>query len=542
MNRYVNRVNPWRAGAWVGLVALLGGMASAPAAPNLARGDAAPHRGVWEVILGAADASGFLDGEPACVVFTRPDGTEVVAEAFPREDGRWGGRAYCDTAGDWTWRCVAGGFSFAGRSGRFRVVPSDLPGKLRKHRDDPHQFAYDNGEWFLHIGDTGYRFVTDTEPLWQPYLDEAARAGFTKIRTWFCQSRGGVEALLTDDRAALNLPYWEEIDRRLRYALEHYPRIQFQLIPYGEDTRELLRYGRGDAASPAIARYAQARFSALPNVHWCISNDRDLTDKPSNRTVPSAVIAGIGEDMRAREPWGTLLTNHQKRWSGYAFVDASWSDIITLEDLDQVDGRILLAYRTRGDDPVVNDEDRYGLYRTPAHDRYYFRRLMWASLLSGGHATYGGLDTYKAFEGENQTTGVQGYFTAVADGRLDDGAEDFRRIHDFFEDTGLTLVGFQPADAMAGDRPEQFKVAGKEGTVVVYVANPSEAKVETANQAESPASVTLTLPAGCWEMRWFDPRTGDWHRPEGRIVNPTGSPLTWQAPFDGDAVLLLTGD
>jgi hypothetical protein len=32
---------------------------------------------------------------------------------------------------------------------------------------------YDNGEWFLHIGDTGYRYVVDTEPEWQRYLDQA---------------------------------------------------------------------------------------------------------------------------------------------------------------------------------------------------------------------------------------------------------------------------------------------------------------------------------------------------------------------------------
>ena len=38
-------------------------------------------------------------------------------------------------------------------------------------------------------------------------------------------------------------------------------------------------------------------------------------------------------------------------------------------------------------------------YISPKHDRYFFRRLMWASLLSGGHATYGGLATYEAFAG-----------------------------------------------------------------------------------------------------------------------------------------------
>ena len=101
-----------------------------------------------------------------------------------------------------------------------------------------------------------------------------------------------------------------------------------------------------------------------------------------------------------------------------AFADSPWSDIITLEDLDQVDGKILLRYRQTGSDPIVNDEDRYELYRNAGNRRYFFRRLMWASLLSGGHATYGGLKTYEAHDG-GPTRGVQGYFDANRDGVVD---------------------------------------------------------------------------------------------------------------------------
>ena len=88
------------------------------------------------------------------------------------------------------------------------------------------------------------------------------------------------------------------------------------------------------------------------------------------------------EGLAAREPWGTLLTNHQCRWSGYAFADDAWSDAITIEDLDQADGAVIREYRRLGRAPVVNDEDRYELYRPPACPRYFFRRLMWGSLSS----------------------------------------------------------------------------------------------------------------------------------------------------------------
>ena len=45
------------------------------------------------------------------------------------------------------------------------------------------------------------------------------------------------------------------------YALEHHPQVILKLIVYGEDTAELLRYGRDDRASQRIASYAQARFN-----------------------------------------------------------------------------------------------------------------------------------------------------------------------------------------------------------------------------------------------------------------------------------------
>ncbi len=313
------------------------------------------------------------------VLFIRPDTTAVTTEAFfdGIEDGKaiYKARAYCDQIGNWSW--TSGIYE-----GIFIVESSNLPGKLRIHPEDPYQFAYDNGAWFLHIGDTGYRYVVDTEPEWQAYIDQAVVMGATKIRTWFCQSRSGVEALFTPDREALNLPYWQEIDRRLQYALNQYPHVIFQLIPYGEDSQELMRYAEGDAMSRLVARYAQARFSAFPNVTWCVANDQILLEdgaSPDRRGVPTSIIDSIGRDMAAREPWATLLTSHQSRFSGYAFTSAPWSDITTIEDLDQVSGALLLEYREIARKPVVNDEDRYELYRQPEHTPYFFRRLMWAS-------------------------------------------------------------------------------------------------------------------------------------------------------------------
>lgn len=493
-----------------------------------------PHYGVFETSF-AADASDpqASTAFDVTVVFTRPDGSSVKVDAFYDGGRAFKARAYADALGEWQWATQSSRAGLDGLAGSFTVVPSALKGQLRHHRDDPHQFAYENGEWFLHVGDTGYRFVTDIEPEWRAYIDQAEAAGFTKIRTWFSRGRRDVQALYNPERTNLNIAYWQEIDRRLTYALNAHPHVMFKLIPYGEDKGELRRYHE-DPLTQSVARYAQARFSAFPNVHWCVSNDQEMVPdgtEITGRMVHEGSIHQIARDMAAREPWGTLLTNHQCRFKGYSFCDAEWSDIVTLEDLDQVSGQLILEYRDRVKVPVINDEDRYEHYRPPAHPRYFFRRLMWASLLSGGHTTYCGTVTFEPYDGELR--GVQGYFDAARAGKLE-GAQDFRNLHVFFNDTGLTLVGFDPDDAYVGSRPEHRKCSRTGDVAIIYLANPDGSSGETDDMAQTVPDVTVTLD-GAVDARWFNPRTGLW---DGAAELSAG-PQTLVAPDVGDWVLLL---
>jgi hypothetical protein len=349
-----------------------------------------------------------------------------------------------------------------------------------------------------------------------------------------------VQALFAEGRRALNLPYWQEIDRRVAYALEYHPRLILKLIPYGEDTDEIRRYAAGDPASQLIARYAQARFSAFPNVYWCITNDREIieddTQPLTGRQVYADTIRQMGRDMAAREPWGTLLTNHQCRWSGYGFVDDPWSDVITIEDMDQVDGAVIRTFRQLGRAPVVNDEDRYELYRAPAHPRYFFRRLMWGSLFSGGHATYGGLRTYEPYDGRQQ--GVQGYYDARAAGTLQGGGDDFCHIHAFYAEAGLTLVHMQPDDLVVGGDPTRWKCIHDARNWLVYLANPSGSDPGRDDVGTAVPDVTLCLPEAGYAARWYEPSTGRWY-PGERL---TGGALALTAPGGGDWVLWLRNE
>ena len=508
----------------------------------------APHRGMFEIELRALEplANPYRDTQMQ-VSFRRPDGGQVLVDGFYDGGSVFRARAYCDTVGRWQWSSTSNRTSLDGKHGAFKVVASSLPGKLGQHPDDSRQFAYDNGQWFLHLGDTGYRYVARDEPHWREYIDQAAKMGATKIRTWFSQSRHGIEELFVKDRNGLDLAYWQEFDRRIAYAFKRHPNVILQLIPFGEDTDELKRYARGDWASVMMIRHAQARFSAYPNILWCISNDREIVDENTpltGRRVRAKTIDQIGRDMAKREPWQTLITNHQSRFKGYAFVDRPWSDIITLEDLDQTSGKVIAEYRSLGDDPIVLDEDRYEQYRSAEYPRYYFRRLMWASLLAGGSATYGGLRTYEPKDfvpprpqdrKDPAGRGIYGYYDAVRRNQLQRGADDFVRIHQFFAETNLTLVGMTPDDAIVGGDSAKWKCTHSDNVFVVYLANPSGSSPETDQPSTKPPSVTVQLPEANFAVKWFHPKTGQW-----TVSDPiTGGTQTLLAPGSGDWILLL---
>ncbi len=471
------------------------------------------------------------------VYWTRPDKTVVQAPGFYDGGDIFRARAYTNQAGRWQWRSVASVSSLNNATGSFFVAASNLPGKLQKHSQDPFQFQYENGDWFLHIADTAYRFVNMDEKNWKQYLDQANEVGFSKIRTWFNSGRYDVQALFDSQRKKLNLEYWQEIDRRLRYALKTYPRLQFQLIPYGEDTEEIRKYAN-NKMSRRIASYAQARFSAYANVQWCISNDREIVEHGplSGRQILASTIEKIGNDMAAQEPWESLITNHQARYEGYSFVDSNWSDIITLEDLDQVGGDLLRTYRSKSsNDAVVLEEDRYEYYKGAKHPGYFFRRLFWSGLFAGGHVTYGGLASYEAGEAGNDIKGVQGYLDAKKGSFPLRGADQFQYIHKFFSDSKRTLVGFYPQQSWVKEGSKKLAVMTNGSDILIYIANPASEDIENSPASSQPFSFELTLPDEGIEfsLLWFNPRNGEWLADESL---PRSSRAIITTPVGGDWV------
>ncbi len=147
------------------------------------------HRGMYEIELRASEpVTDPYFGVRVQVMFYRPDGTEVRVDGFYDGNAIFRARAYCDTVGRWEWSTRSNWPSLDGKQGAFKVVSSSLPGKLRQHASDSRQFAYDDGKWFLHLGDTGYRYVVDDEPHWQAYIDQAVMTASGLILPLNCYS------------------------------------------------------------------------------------------------------------------------------------------------------------------------------------------------------------------------------------------------------------------------------------------------------------------------------------------------------------------
>src|SRR5262249_53262074 len=102
-----------------------------------------PHRGVYEGAVEASRTSAetYL-GVQFDVTFTTPRGADVTVEGFYDGGRVYKARAYAGELGLWRWRSRSNNPGLDGKEGTFRVVPSNLKGKLRIHASDPRQFAY----------------------------------------------------------------------------------------------------------------------------------------------------------------------------------------------------------------------------------------------------------------------------------------------------------------------------------------------------------------------------------------------------------------
>ena len=191
------------------------------------------------------------------------------------------------------------------------------------------------------------------------------------------------------------------------------------------------------------------------------------------------------------------------------FLSEPWSDLITLQARDEVAGNMVRQWRrtaaaAQAPQPVVLDEERYESYLTPPCPRRHFRQLLWASMLAGGSATYGGTATYEPAGTVVKTSvaGMMGYGEANRRGFLHGGADHLKFLAAFFDgasERGLAdgMTGLNPVD------PGQFVDAA-------HMSSSATAAVAAVFANKQSVSLPVPSPSTAWKTHMYNPRTGVW--------------------------------
>jgi len=500
----------------------------------LTSGTVAPIHSCHEISFTASRAD--CPELPLVVAYRLPSGATKTTRGFATGDGKMKARAYVDEEGFWSWEAK----DYKGQvleAGSFKTVGSSLPGKIKISHADPRQLQYGNGNWCLQFGDNEYRLLDPNESKWKSCIDQAAQAGFNRARVWLCPPE---QSLFESDGSRLDLTAWERIEERLLFALRRHPELQFEISLFGSDQEELSRFGDGDPKTHLRLRYAIERFGPLPNVHWNIANNVPDPNSPLGQAAATAGLA-ISEN----NPWNSLVTLTRPRFEPVALGDQKFISFQSIQSLGQVTGESVLVTRAAEAKPVALVEDRSEHALKPRFPRYFFRRLFWSTLLSGGLPTYSGLDTSKSSDRGNAY--ISGYYDACNSGDLRFGAHDILNIRKFFAETGIRLENWRPNDHLSGDAPLLVKSAlSDDGSeVIAYVANPQfhenhnpdgyagSYSDEIADANEIFTTFTLELPFSDGLAKWFNPLTGEW-RGEAQI---TRNSTTFLTPEPGDWVV-----
>ena len=475
------------------------------------------------------------DDIPLLVAYTLPSGVIKTTRGFATGGDLLKARCYVCEEGTWKWEAR----NLTGRgigSGAFRADASPLPGKLRVSKRDPRQLQYDSGKWYLNFGDNAQRFLSPDESRWKAYVDQAAQAGFNRIRSNLYTLS---PHLLKSDGKGLELNAWDAIEERLLYALQRHPEIQFELTLF-DGPSSLARFHDGELIAHHAFRYALERFAPLPNIHWNISSPLAAEDSDA-----VAAAKTVGKSLYETDPWNSLVTLATKRFESPLISEEKWHSLLSFRSLGQTTGESLLSERRKIDKPLALAEDRGERHLPARFPRYYFRRLFWGAILSGSQPSYRGLNTDKPYD--RNSSGIEGYYDACNAGHLQFGAHDLLYIKKFFADTQASLEGWKPNDALSGGDPLLVKsiISSDATQCIAYLANPESFGAHSPNGYDGMYSdqisdvsstyttFTLDLPFASGTVEWFDPTTGEWN---GK-AEITKSSTTLLTPTPGDWVV-----
>ncbi|MBW2523529.1 MAG: DUF5060 domain-containing protein [Deltaproteobacteria bacterium] len=558
--------------------------------------------GTREIVLdgGDGDVANPFDTD-LTVTFTPPSGASnaITVNGFYDGGDSWRARLYVAEAGDWSWSSASvDDAGLAGHSGAFTAVPSGLRGKMRKHPDSDHQWATEDGRYFLTIADTPYLLFNEeySQEIFERYVADVAARGVSLMRAGL---GGGYSVWDPDARASggqypranwihdgwdydrFDLPQLQATDERLAWLLNHHPSmyVDLHLLPKTENCGERWYQELSAEQRERTMRYLVARLAGWPQVLFLIQRDVPQTYDTWQQNIQLA--REVGNYLADHDPFDTFRGCNEKPREINQLTEPSdfddWESYLEVQSWGSPYGRVVDYYYDNVSYlpvHVYHGEDKYeepwnGI---PAHPAYYYRRLLWSDLLSGGSGTYG--SKYKSLIPYSESGSTEYHYD---DGSTDttqlSGLDETIHIVEFVDQYGIDMAELSPDDGLVrlehapspeGDAGPSRAQCAHDGAERFLVYHPNAADGETSSadindtgqvvvehvasrlaasleQGRIPA-VELDLTAGggvSFGVTWFHPTTGQSHD-GGTVTGGQWTLLTAPAAFEGsDAVLLV---
>jgi len=481
-------------------------------------------------------------------------------------------------------------FQFRDRKGRTLQLASDFRrqvraafnstaggiapnGFIRVHPDNPYAFAYADGTPFFPMGDTCYGLYSDspiTPALRTHYLKTRRSQRFNFVRMGVIHSPTHGHTDLTywpwggtpekPDLDRFNPQFFRGLDAVL---------TEMQTVGMNAELIVLNYYLRPFTDVKAWTpqrerqwlRYVTARYAAFPNLSlWTIANEYethpegryrlDVPDDPdwakatarfikqhdpyrhpvTVHPVVSATTRGSSPRDPFDPPWriGEFFGKDDamdvlSQQTGQAGEGVVWDEQLQCWKGDAPDLVASLRADRRYSRPVLNTESGYEYLRghptekKQVHHTDKVRHSTWRIVCAGGyfaagfHGTIGHSDSWNRIDAPNR------YSFVVKD---EGAAAQLGLLYDFF--TSLPFWRMQPFEAVA---PETAVALAEPGQVyVVYLPHGGDVSVDLSEERSSLA------------VSWLNPRSGE--TVESQSIDG-GSKRSFNAPFDGDAVLYL---
>lgn len=447
-------------------------------------------------------------------------------------------------------------FKFQGKTwsyeGYFEAKHAGDRGILRVDQAFPSHFVWEGtGEHYFYNGMTAYHLpgIREDDEI-KRILDRFHRNRVNRLRIGLSSSRvrnamawfepvyeseaftfcyGPWAAERPDDAenpgwnvTRFDIAYWNKLERIIDYARRQ--NIVISLIMYvdayrqGADPYGKLQMGGQD--EQRYFRYAAARLAAFSNITWDLTNEYRLIR-------PHAWVERMGYYLKACDPYGHLVTCHGH--GTFEFGLSGWADFAVYQSWDESGGyAYMLHNRERQQStgriiPQVNEEFGYeDHYPTawgegkvyPMRSGDTLRRRAWEIYMAGCYQT----------SGEYAGNGQGGWVNGRGDGTMH-MLEGFAHIVTFFESCEWWRT--TPDNSPLGQR-DACCLADEGELYIVYTPVAQD--------------LELLLPAGRYEMNWYNPRTGRFYEPQ--LILSEERPVLFRCPEatnapDDDFVLRL---